>query len=95
MGSIDKWLAGLTVLVCVLLLARLCLGAARRQRFDSALRRRWQGLVGALSRWRHGPLARRRAAREAEEIIRRARERGEWQGNVYRPKSFRDKRKLH
>jgi hypothetical protein len=33
---------------------------------------------------------RREAARAAEEAIKRARERGgEWDGNVYKPKSFR------
>jgi len=42
--------------------------------------------------------SRRRARRAAEEAIRRAREGGEWDGNVYRPKSFNRKdkdRKIH
>jgi hypothetical protein len=41
---------------------------------------------GAVVSLRH----RREAARVAEEAIKRARERGgEWDGNVYKPKSFR------
>ena len=32
---------------------------------------------------------RREAMRVADEAIKRARDRGEWDGNVYKPKSFR------
>lgn len=64
----------------------------------------------ALSSLRHRtPKARQDAARTAEEVIRRAREGqrppgkgngaakpdGEWDGNVYRPKSFKPPRKPH
>jgi hypothetical protein len=66
----------------------------------------WHGLRS----WRHRtPKARQDAARTAEEVIRRAREGrrppgkgngaakpdGEWDGNVYRPKSFKPPRKPH
>jgi hypothetical protein len=43
-----------------------------------------------------GARARRRAAeREAQAAIERARQAGSWEGNVYRPKSFRGPRKPH
>ncbi len=67
----------------------------------------WQGLSSL--RHRSSPKARQDAARTAEEVIRRAREGrrppgkgngaakpdGEWDGNVYRPKSFKPPRKPH
>ena len=95
----EQVLAAAALAVCALLFARLLAGAQRRRRLDAALarglaagRRRARGLW----RWRS---SRREAARMADEAIRRARERreedGEWEGNVYRPKSFRGPRKPH
>ena len=85
--SFDRVLAAIALAVCVLLFARLLIGARHCQRLDAVLRRAAYAVrAGALS-LRH----RREAARVAEEAIERARKRsgGEWDGNVYRPKSFR------
>lgn len=84
---IEKVLAGFGVAVCVVMLVRLCLGTHARFRFDQAMRS-----VGRL------PLLavhRVRASRGAAEAIRRAKAGGEWQGNVYTPKSFKRPRKPH
>lgn len=89
----DKIFAALVFVCCLVLLLRLALGERRRHRFDSFWRRRWIGLRVQWTRLWHWPAARRRARRDAEAAIRRARE-GVWEGNVYKPKSF-DKRKLH
>ena len=92
---LEKIFAATIVAGCLVLLLRVLLGAHRRARFDAALAR-WSQRVGAhtdaLFAW---PAARRRARREAEAAIRRAREGGEWDGNVYRPKSFKNRRKIH
>ena len=94
----DKWLAALTFAACAVLLVRLLLGDVRRQRFDAAAQRAWSAVKRrgfALWHWR---AARRAAKKEAEEAIRRARSKdgGEWEGNVYKPKSFRKPpNKLH
>jgi hypothetical protein len=89
--------AGLVLVACALLLFRLVLGERRRYRFDAAARRLWFLLrrfalslyQKLLSLW-HWRSSRRQAAQAAEEAIRRARSaEGEWDGNVYKPKSFR------
>jgi len=99
---VEKLFAGAVVLVCVALLLRQFIGARRRLRLDAAFAR-WWGLVTSrvLRAWRW-PAARRRAQREADAAIRRARgERAHWSngsggdGNVIRPKSFGKDRKLH
>jgi hypothetical protein len=89
--------AGLVLTVCALLLVRLVIGERRRWRFDAAARRLWFTLrrfglavhrkLLLLWHWRS---SRRQAAQAAEEAIRRARgAEGSWDGNVYKPKSFR------
>lgn len=89
----EKIFAALVLACCAVLMLRLVIGARRRQRFDAFWRRLWIRVrIHAVRIW-HWPAARRRARRDAEEAIRRARE-GTWDGNVYKPKSF-DKRKLH
>jgi hypothetical protein len=92
---LEKIFAATIVIACLVLLLRVVLGTRRRARFDAALAR-WSRIAGggveALFAW---PTAHRRARREAEAAIRRAREGGEWDGNVYRPKSFRNRRKIH
>ena len=96
---LEKIFAAAIIAGCLVLLLRLFLGARQRARFDSALRR-WGRRTGAgidaLFSW---PTARGRARREAEAAIRRARrgmgDKGEWDGNVYRPKSFKKDRKIH
>jgi hypothetical protein len=92
---LEKIFAATIVVACLVLMLRVMLGTRRRARFDAALAR-WSRRLGSgtetLFNW---PSARRRARREAEAAIRRAREGGEWDGNVYRPKSFRNRRKIH
>ena len=83
--SAERVLAALALAACVVLLARLMIGAGRRQRLDAALRRTWNAVRRLALSLRH----RREAARVAEEAIKRARDRGEWDGNVYTPKEFR------
>ena len=84
---VERILAAIALAVCVALLVRLLIGARRRARLDAWVLRavRWVR-AGAMSA-RH----RREAARVADAAIKRARERGEgeWDGNVYKPKSFR------
>lgn len=89
----DKIFAAIVLACCLVLLLRLALGERRRYRFDAFWRRLWITLRVQGARAWHWPSARRRARRDAEEAIRRARD-GVWEGNVYKPKSF-DKRKLH
>jgi hypothetical protein len=99
----EKIFAGIVLLVCALLMLRLVIGARRRYAYDAFWRRLWAGTrIRALRLW-HWRSASRQARRDADEAIRRARGRaeGEWDGNVYTPKSFdanrdkRDKRNLH
>ena len=91
---VEKIFAGIVLAVCGVLMLRLLLGERRRYRFDAALRRFVVAArVKALRLW-HWRSAHRQARRDAEEAIRRARE-GEWDGNVYKPKSFKRPRKLH
>jgi hypothetical protein len=79
-------MAAVALAVCVVMLVRLAVGARWRARGDAALQRAWRAVRGMALSVRH----RREAARAAEEAIKRARERGgEWDGNVYKPKSFR------
>ena len=93
---LEKIFAAMVVVACLVMLVRLGLGARRRQRFDATVVR-WSERAGArvdsLFTWNS---VRRRARREAADAIRRAREGGgEWDGNVYRPKSFKKDRKIH
>ena len=94
---IEKLLAGATLVVCVVLLLRLVLPAAQRQRFDGAARSATYGARRAARKARAAVVEpyrawrlKRSAHRMADEAIRRARDggNGEWTGNVYRPKSF-------
>ena len=89
---IEQLLAAVVVAVCVVMLLRMAAGPRRTQRLDATLRR---GVDACRALWRRArgrAPASRDAARQAEEAIRRARGRGaERDGNVYRPKSFRDK----
>jgi hypothetical protein len=81
----ERVMAGIVLTVCVLLLLRLALGARRRARVDAAARRAYLAVRQLIVSTRH----RREAMRVADEAIKRARDRGEWDGNVYKPKSFR------
>ena len=90
---IERVFAALAIAVCAVLLLRLVIGEKRRWRLDSAFWRHWRTLRRSVRTARRWPTARRDAAKVAQEAIRRAREAaregGEWEGNVYKPKSFR------
>ena len=97
MSVFQQVFTGLVLATCALLLFRLVIGERRRYRFDAAARRLWFALRRfglalqrrLLSLW-HWRSSRRKAAQAAEEAIRRARSAdGSWDGNVYKPKSFR------
>jgi hypothetical protein len=105
-GVIEKLFAGIVLAVCLALMLRMLLGARRRARFDAAARRAWGNSQHFLRSAYHWRSHRREAERTADEAIRRAKGRsgnsdgaggadGEWEGNVYKPKSFRKPRKLH
>ena len=94
---IERVFAAIVIAVCTVLLVRLLIGERRRYRFDAAAHRVWAALRRfglwlqrrALSLY-HRRSSRRAAAQAAEEAIRRARgAEGSWDGNVYKPKSFR------
>ena len=103
---IEQAFAAVAFVVCALLLVRLVLGERRRRSVDAAVLRRfaaWRRQALALWGWR---TARREPRLVAEVANRRARARGrrgnggdeddgEWDGNVYKPKSFRGPRKPH
>ncbi|MBC7733001.1 MAG: hypothetical protein H7306_14070 [Bacteriovorax sp.] len=87
-----------------MLLIRLLIGERRRWRFDAAMWRAVravQRLWRSTRRWYERRRAGTNAAKVTKEVIRRARDgsrdgsdsqaraKGEWDGNVYRPKSFR------
>lgn len=92
---LEKILAGVALLVCVALLARMLADAPRRRYIDAMARYAWLRCRLALHRlwfWRRH---RQHAAREAEEAIRRAQRRAERDGNVIRPEAFKGPRKPH
>ncbi len=90
----ETILAIAVVLVCAVLLVRLLLSPARRLRMDIAVRRTAAAVSRSAQRLWRAPGQRREAARQAREAIERARGEG-WEGNVYRPKSFRRPKKPH
>jgi len=93
---IEKLFAAVVLAACVAALLRMALKPHQQQRLDAALRRAWARCAGVFRR--RGPPPRpptqQDAAKVAEEAIRRARE-GQWEGNVYRPRSFRRPKKPH
>ena len=92
---IEKLLAGGVLLVCAAMLLRLALREHHRQRLDAAAFRAVfasRRLAHRLWFWR---AHRQRAAREAENAIRRAQRNVERDGNVVRPDSFKGPRKPH
>ena len=89
---IEPVLAGIVLTVCAVLLLRLSMSVPRRYRFDSALRRialRLRRAALSVWHWRAARRDARHARAAADEVIKRARDRGDWDGNVYTPKSFR------
>jgi hypothetical protein len=101
MQIVETTVAGLALAACALLLLRLVLPVRRRARFDAAFRGAWRAMQHAWRSAVTAPGRRRAAEREARQIIERARQprpdeaEGEWQGNVFRPKSFKRPKKPH
>ncbi len=94
----EKLFSAVVLVMCVLMLLRLCLGERLRERVDGAMRRfgaRVRRLGGRAGQWRKWRQSRAAAEREAQEAIRRARHRADRDGNVIRPDSFRKPRKPH
>jgi hypothetical protein len=95
----DKALAAMIFVACIVMLARLWMGDQRRYRFDVATRRFGLALKQRVLQAWHWRSSKRAAAQAADDLIRRARQKdaqGEWDGNVYKPKSFRKPpNKLH
>jgi hypothetical protein len=92
---IEQVLAGLGLAVCVGLLVRHGLSVQRRERLDDRARRAAQTVKQAALRLWHWRSIRQNARRAAEEAIQRAQGSVTRDGNVYRPKSFREPRKPH
>ncbi|MEO8278591.1 MAG: hypothetical protein ABI564_02795 [Ideonella sp.] len=99
-------LAAVGLVICLVLMIRLGLPKLQQRRFDGGVRRAWfSARTKALQVWRwRGQRA--EAQRVARDAIDRASGRGSggaarpkadgaWQGNVYKPKSFRKPRKPH
>jgi hypothetical protein len=100
-------LAATGLVVCIVLAVHMALPWRLRARVDARATRLGRWLRGQVDRaigWRRRQRQTRAAALEAERVIRRAREAalrdqgrrdGEWDGNVYRPKSFDKPKKPH
>ena len=98
-------LAALGLAICIALAIHMALPYRVRARVDAAGARLGAWVRGQADRatgWRRRQRQTRAAAMEAERVIRRAREsslrdkpEGEWDGNVYRPKSFEKPKKPH
>ena len=89
---VEGAFAAIALAACALLLVRLAIGERRRWRFDASVRRtalRLRRFALRAWHWRDARRAAEQARRAADEAIKRARDRGEWDGNVYTPKSFR------
>jgi hypothetical protein len=92
---VEKLLAVLTLVVCIVMLVRLLIGDRWRRRFDAFARGMWVRLRARVRYLWHWRESRRRAAAAAEQAIRRARLGMERDGNVYRPDAFQEPRKPH
>lgn len=89
---IERVFAAIVFAACAVLLARLALRERGRHRFDAFFIRNGRALKRAgrsVWRWRDARREAEQARQAADEAIQRARDRGEWDGNVYTPKSFR------
>lgn len=87
----ETLLAALGLAACLVLLARMAIGARRRRRLDEYVQRAARALqLRARTLWRQRRL-RDQAEREADALIdraRSARREVDREGNVYRPRSF-------
>ena len=98
-------LAATGLAICIALALHMALPYRARARVDAAVAALGGWLRTQVDRatgWRRRQRQTRAAALEAERVIRRAREsaqqsrvEGEWDGNVYRPKSFEKPKKPH
>jgi len=100
-------LAATGLAVCIALALHMALPHRARARVDAGVARLGDWLHRQMDRvtgWRRRQRQTRAAALEAERVIRRAQESaqhsdgrldGEWDGNVYRPKSFDKPKKPH
>lgn len=102
MQVIEKAFAAIVLLVCLFFLMRMCVSPGRRARLDEFVRawhRPWQRKWREAMRSSAESRAESRAERTAREAIERARRTaagGEWDGNVYKSKSFKPKKRdLH
>lgn len=97
MNTFEFLLAAAVLALCVLLLARLALGARRRRRVDDAVGGVWRGASRRVRGVAQRRGAQRDANRLAQEAIARAKRRAsdEHDGNVVRPESFKRPRKPH
>lgn len=98
--------AALGLATCIALAVHMALPYTARMRVNAALARLGAWMRAQIDRaagWRHRQRQTRAAALEAARVIHRARESaqneprvdGEWDGNVYRPKSFEKPKKPH
>lgn len=102
---LDTVFAALGLATCIALAVHMALPYRARSRVDGAVARLGDWVRAQIDRatgWRRRQRQTRAAALEAERAIRRARESssrdkpdGEWDGNVYRPKSFEKPKKPH
>lgn len=99
-------LAAVGLAICIALAVHMALPYRARAWVDAAVARLGDWMRAQVDRatgWRRRQRQTRAAALEAERVIRRAQESaqqggrvdGEWDGNVYRPKSFEKPKKPH
>jgi hypothetical protein len=89
---IEHVFAAIVFAFCIVMLLRLVVSAPRRYRFDAFVQRTLRRLHRAglaVWHWRDARRDAQRARKLADEAIKRARDHGAWDGNVYTPKSFR------
>ncbi len=105
----ETLLAATGLVVCIALGVHMALPYRLQAKVDAGVAAllSWSQLqMARLTGWRRRQRQTRAAALEAERVIRRARESalhdardnrldGEWNGNVYRPKSFEKPKKPH
>lgn len=89
---LEKSFAMLVAIVCLVLLVRLTLPERYRWRFDAWAQHAWRAFHDGWHHLWHWRSSRKEAARIAEEAIRRARTGVERDGNVLRPKAFKQAR---
>lgn len=86
---LEKFFAGVALVVCLALLLRMGLRQHQQRRVDAAAQRVADGSRRWARRIWFWRAHRQHAAREAEEAIRRAQRQGKRDGNVVRPDAFK------